>query len=152
MKTQISILVKNESLLSRFYTLFWFINIFKKMSVEVFIDSTSSKMVLKAQKDPYLIDVTPGQHQLMFADPRADNKAKYDSFTKGFYGATFGAFVSGVSGGSVVDGAVSGFDQWKGVGKSLVRDGFVSVTLNDGDVLKLSAQPKRNGSVMVTVL
>ena len=40
MKTQISILVKNESLMSRFMSFLWFINIFKKM-----YEATESKKV-----------------------------------------------------------------------------------------------------------
>ena len=66
MKTQLSILVKNESLLSRAYSFLWFINIFKKMSVNVWIDQDPDRVktpthVLKANQDPYEFDLAPGE-------------------------------------------------------------------------------------------
>ena len=79
MKTQESILVKNESLFSRLFSLLWFVNIFKKMSVQVTIgnDQVNAK-TLQASNEPYLIDVTPGSHEFLFTDCRAAGKAAFN--------------------------------------------------------------------------
>ncbi len=145
MKTQVSILVKNESLFSRFMSFLWFINIFKKMSVNVFIDSEDNMQTLKASKEPYLIDLEPGEHQLLFTDPRAKSKARMKAVTGAFLGAT----ASGAFGGSFLDGAVMGYD---GAYDGTVRNGVIAFTLNEGDVLKLWCKPKSNGSVKVKVI
>lgn len=145
MKTQVSILVKNESIVSRFFSFLWFINIFKKMSVEVYIDSMEHKFVFKARKNPYRINVAPGSHEMMFVDPRAGSKAAF----KGITGAIFGAAMSGAGGGSMIGGAAMGYDDWSGTS---VKDNIVSFTLNEGDILKLSVKPKHNGSVKVKLL
>lgn len=86
MKTQVSILVKNESLYSRCMSFLWFINIFKKMSVQVWIDqdpetARTPTKTLKASKEPYEIDLEPGPHTLYFTDPRAGSKAAFRKFT-----------------------------------------------------------------------
>lgn len=86
MKTQLSILVKNESLLSRAYSFLWFINIFKKMSVNVWIDQDPDRVktpthVLKANQDPYEFDLAPGEHIVYFSDPRAGGKAAIRAVT-----------------------------------------------------------------------
>ena len=72
MKTQVSILVKNSTLFSRAMTFWWFINIFKKMPVNVWVDEDPEKvkkptMVLKASKTPYEIDLEPGAHGPVYA-------------------------------------------------------------------------------------
>lgn len=145
MKTQVSILVKNESLLSRAMTLMWFINIFKKMSVEVYIDSMENKQLLQARNEPYLIDLQPGQHEIMFADPKSHSKA----VTRGLTGAILGAGLTGGLGGSLIGGAVMGYES---ASNTSIKDNVVSFALNEGDVLKLSVQAKSNGSVKIKIL
>lgn len=142
MKTQLSILVKNESLFSRFYSFLWFINIFKKMSVVVCIDGDQANAkTLKASKEPYLIDVTPGQHQILITDPRAGNKQAFKAFSGAVVGSIFSIATDGVIDSS--DFASEG---------STIRDGVVQCVLNEGDVLRISAKPKHNGSVKVKIL
>ena len=76
--------VKNESFFSRMYSFLWFINIFKKMSVAVIIDGdTENPHILQARKEPYLLDITPGQHEILFTDPRAASKSAYKKFCPG---------------------------------------------------------------------
>ncbi len=92
MQTQISILVKNEALLSRFMSFLWFINIFKKMSVTVWIDDDNvPPTVLKPRKMPYLIDVEPGYHAILVTDPRAKSKQVMRAVTgaSASYGGSF---------------------------------------------------------------
>ena len=145
MKTQVSILVKNESLFSRAMTLMWFVNIFKKMSVDVYIDSMENKMTLKAQNEPYLIDVEPGQHEIMFMDPKAGSKA----VSRGITGAFLGAGIMGGAGGSLLGGAMMGYES---ASNTSVKDNVISFALNEGDLMEISVQCKSNGSVKLKVL
>lgn len=141
MKTQVSVTVKNESFLSRMYSFLWFINIFKKMSVAVIIDGdTEHPHILQARKEPYLLDVTPGQHEILFTDPRAASKSAYKKFANLTYGVI----------GSIATGGAIGVDDFSS--GETVRDNYIQCTLNEGDVLRVSAKPKHNGSVKVKIL
>lgn len=145
METGVSILVKNESLLSRFFSLLWIINIFKKMSVNVYIDSEDDMVTLKADKEPYIIDLDPGEHTLVFEDPRAGGKSAFRAITGGFLGLAFGL----AAGGSGIDEAISwGSD----AGDGAVQNGVVQFELYEGDMLELSAKPTRKGGVKVKFL
>ena len=144
MKTQISVLVKNEALLSRAYSFFWFINLFKKMDVDMHIDSENNVKRLKASKEPYLIDVEPGAHVILFTDPRAASKQRMRKVTGGFIGAT----ISGASGGSFLAGGAIGADS---VGTSIKED-VVECSLNPGDTLKLEVKPRSKGGVKVKMV
>ena len=142
MKTQISILVKKETLMSRMQSFFWFITIFQKTGVQVCVDGdTANTMLLPARKEPYLIDVTPGHHEVTFVDPRAGGKQAYGKFTNLFLG-----FIFSVS----TDGAInaSDFDN----GGSTVRDGYLECNLVEGDVLRVSARGTRKGGVKIKIL
>ena len=91
MKTQVSILVRNASLYARAKTLFWFVNIFKKLPVNVWIDedpetAKNPTMVLKASEKPYEIDLAPGHHVLYFSDPKAGEKRFTNAVTGAFLG------------------------------------------------------------------
>lgn len=145
MQTQISVLVKNESLLSRFMSWMWFINIFKKMSVNCFLDGSEEAQVLKARKEPYLIDVEPGVHEIMFTDPRAKSKNAFRSATGALVGGAFGLAAGG---SSAISGAMIGAQD----ARTAIHDSAVQCTLQEGDVLRLSVKPKNNGSVKVKVL
>ena len=146
MKTQVAIYVKNEGILSRFMSFMWFVNIFKKMSVDIVIDDANAKpQRLKASKEPYVFDLEPGEHAILFTDPRAAGKKAFKAVT----GAIIGASFSGAAGGSFISGAADGYhDAYDGT----VRNGVAQFTLQEGDLLKLSAKPKRNGSVKVKIL
>ena len=145
MKTQISILVKNESLLSRFMSFLWFINIFKKMSVNVWIDDDSGKPhVLTAREKPYVVNVAPGHHDLLFTDPRAKSKQAFKMATGAFAGFAFG-----LGAGAGMAGAAAGADLFSG---AQIRDGVVSCNLNEGDRLNIMVKPKHNGSIKIKIL
>lgn len=145
MNTQISILVKNEALLSRFMSFLWFINIFKKMKVNVWIDDSEGQpQVLKANKEPYVFNVEPGYHYVYVTDPRAASKQAFKAVTGAFIGGSIGL----ASGGGLA-GAVMGADTFTG---STIRDGVVECNLNEGDVLKISVKPKSNGSIKIKLL
>ena len=146
MKTQISILVKNESLLSRFMSLWWFINIFKRMSVNVWIDDGDvAPVVLKANKEPYVFDVEPGYHAILVTDPRAKSKQAFKAVTGAFIGGSFGLAAGDGLGGALAGAEFAG-------GGSVINDNVVECNLNEGDILRLSVKPKNNGSVKVKIL
>ena len=150
MKTQLSILVKNESLFSRFFSLLWFINIFKKMPVEYSMDEgTFPGTTLTASNKPYLIDVTPGAHRIYFKDPRAASKKGFRKFCGAIVGAVFG-FAAGNASTMFLGGA-AGADS-AGSTMSDVNISYLDFTVQDGDILKISVQPKGSGKVKVKVL
>lgn len=140
MKTQLSILVKKETLMARMQSFLWFITIFKKTGVEISIDGGPSQL-LAASKEPYLFDVTPGCHEVTFVDPRAGGKQAYSKFTNLFLGFIFSVSTDGAIG-------MSDFDN----GGATVRDGYLQCVLNEGDLLKVSARGDRKGGVKVKIL
>lgn len=141
MKTQVSILVKNDSLYSRAMTFLWFINIFKKMSVNVQIDN-GQVQALKANDEPYVFDLEPGAHTIVFTDPKAKSKARSRAMT----GALLGMAATGAAGGSMLAGAAMGAEAGAG---NTIREGVAEFTLADGDIFKLSCQNTRKGGVKV---
>lgn len=150
MKTQVSILVRNATLYARAKTLFWFINIFKKLPVNVWIDvdpqtGAQPTMVLKASNTPYEIDLTPGHHVLYFTDPKAGEKR----FTNAVTGAILGATLAGAGGGSILAGGSMGADM---ANENSVGVGYASFILAEGDVFKISVRPNRNGKINVKEL
>ena len=146
MKTQISILVKNEALLSRFMSFLWFINIFKRMPVNVWIDNGDAPpIVLKASSEPYVFDVNPGSHSILITDPRAGKKQAFRAVTGAFVGGAFGLGV-----GAGVSGMIAGAEL--AAGGSQINDSVVNCNLGPGDVLKISARPKNNGKVKIKIL
>lgn len=150
MKTQVSILVRNASLYARAKTLFWFVNIFKKLPVNVWIDedpetAKNPTMVLKASEKPYEIDLAPGHHVLYFSDPKAGEKR----FTNAVTGAFLGGALLGAGGGSVLAGGAIGADL---ANENSVGVGYASFVLKEGDVFKLSVRPNRNGKINVKQL
>lgn len=136
MKTQISIQVKNASIFSRTF-------IFSKAKVNVFIDDANAKpIVLKARTAPYMVDVAPGEHTVVFTDPSAKFKGTIDKMM----GAAFG-----LAGGAI--GAKAGADIVSAItGTGRVQDNQLQCSLREGDVLKVMVQPKRSGKVSVKIL
>lgn len=152
MKTQVSILVKNEGFWSRTSaTLFWFVAMFKKTSLYVRIDDPNAQpLVLKARKEPYEIELTPGNHILEFIDPRTEKKQKYTKLMKKTTGALMWSSFSGASGGSMIGGAIYGAET--SGNKTTTHENFFQCSLNPGDEVRISAQAKMSGKVKVKVL
>ena len=147
MKTQVSIYVKNASIFSRLWSFLWFINIFKKMSVNAYIDSKDTPpQRLKARSEPYLIDLAPGSHTIVFADPKAGEKKLGRWLTGAFVGSAFG-----LAGG--MDSALTAGSAWgKAFAGNQAHDDAVQFSLREGEVLKIQVQPKLNGSVKTEFL
>ena len=84
MKTQVSILVRKESLYSTIkwklfgHPFLWFLYIFKEPSgVNIWIDKGSENeryMELEQRSKPHMIDLEPGYHEIVFEDENAGSK------------------------------------------------------------------------------
>lgn len=149
MKTQISIQVNNENWLSRCMSIYMSFGLFVKAKVKVYIDSANVKpLVLKARKEPYILDLEPGEHMLVF---EAKGKADADKFFAGAVGAMIG-MGSGNLGTTIA--AAQGASDFANAfqGHNTVKDNQLVCTLHEGDMLKISIQPKRNGVVKIKVL
>ena len=141
MSAQLSVLIKDESLFSKMHSFAWIVNIFKKSSVLVCIDGDEANaMLLKANKQPYEIELTPGYHQILIADPKAGKKKSYNAVSNFMMGGIF----------SIATGGAIGATDF--MGDSTIKDGVVQCNLNDGDVLSVSAKPKSNGNIKVKIL
>ena len=140
MNTQISLEIKDESIFSKAFTLFWFVNIFKKSKVKVIFDDY--EMELKASKTLYTYDVQPGTHTLKFYDPKAGQK----NFTRKMVGTTIGGSIGLAGGGadSVIVGAK--------LGETAIQENIVSCNLLEGDHLKLSCKCKSNGKIKIKMI
>ena len=147
MKTQVSIYVKNASILSRLWSFLWFINIFKKMSVDAYIDTKDTPpQRLKARSEPYLIDLAPGSHAIVFVDPKAGEKKLARWFTGAFLGFSGGLV------GSMDDALAAGSAWGNAFAGNQAHDNAVQFSLREGEVLKIQVQPKLNGSVKTKFL
>lgn len=145
MKTQISVLVKDETIFSKAMTTFWFVNIFQKAKMLVCIDGCEHK--LKASKRPYTFDVEPGTHSVEFRDPKEGQKRFTWKLTGLFVSLGFGLGASN-SFGDFQMNMIEGEQLFR---MSLKENG-VECTLQDGDILKLSCKSNGRASVKVKVI
>lgn len=150
MKTQISVLVKGETLMgklnsNRFLGPFALLT---KSKVIMVLDG--KKHELAKSKQPYIFDVEPGQHQIQFTDPKKGNK----EFAKSIDKVTAGAigFAIGAGSGNTVAGSVLAEDFASLVPGRKIEGGVANIILNEGDILKLSCQGNSSGVPNVKVL
>lgn len=141
MKTQIAITVKDETIISKALTLFWFINIFKKSKLIVSIDGNTYEC--KASKTPYIFDVTPGNHVIEIYDPKAKQKSR----TRAMTGALIGGTV-GFTGGGFAATAMGTMVGAQAMNLN-IQNGVVNCTLSDGDILRLSCKGNSKGAVKI---
>lgn len=149
MKTQLSILVKDS--MSTFNPA---MSLFSKTKVTMYIDgNTSNPIVLAVNKQPYVIEIAPGNHHITFEYNNVMGKMGAK-----LVGAAFGAGIGLAAGdfGSVagaMTGAGAGSDLFSSIaGYNKVHDNVLDCSLNEGDVLKVQVMPKSNGKVKVTLL
>jgi hypothetical protein len=149
MNTQLRITVRNASFPNKFFTLLWFVNIFKTTKVQVWIDDpNSTPTVLKARKEPYEIPVEPGEHNVFFFDPDIKSRVRFNNLTKkmtlGVIGASAGLAMGSGVGAAAMAGAMSGGQ------RAVVKDNVLSCALADGDELAVTVKPKRS-KVKITI-
>lgn len=150
MKTQISVLVKGETFMgkansNRFLGPFALLTKSKMIMV---LDGNEHE--LTESKEPYVFDVTPGQHQIQFTDPKKGNKEFAKSIDKAAAGAL--GFIIGAGSGNVAAGSVLAEDFASLVPGREIEGGFANIILNEGDILKLSCQGTSSGVPKVKVL
>ncbi len=143
MKTQVSVLVKD--------TIFNRPTTFQKPSVKAYIDTTDTEnaanaLTLKANKEPYLIDVQPGVHVMLFEDAHAGWKTALRKMTLGAAGFGLGLGASFDAGASLAGEFASL------VGKPNVKDNAVQFALEEGQTLRLMVTPTSSGKVKIKVL
>lgn len=155
LKTQVSILVRKESAYSAFrwkvfgHVFLWFLYIFSKKTsnVNILIDKDSENpkyMELEPQKEPYIIDLKPGYHEIIFEDGNADSKGQAGELMRISAGIAAGGFVSGMLGSGGVDTFCNFMDATAG---KTIRNGFAAFTLQKGDVYELICRPTAKGVV-----
>ena len=141
MKTQLSILFKNTNAFTTGRILF------TKAKVTVYIDGENNPpIILKANRQPQTIELSPGTHRIYFKFNNTLAKLG-DQLVGAAVGAGMGMSLSGAAG---VMGALGG----AGTVGSFYRtqDNILDCTLNDGDILHISIHPKRSGKVKIKVL
>ena len=149
MKTQVSVYVKNESIISRFFSLTWFIDIFRGSSISAYIDGDESRPVkMKASKKPYSLELAPGVHEIYFADNQAKSKNAFNAITGVMLGGALGLGAGGTLMGGTV-GAVLGAHASDG---PVIDNGAIRFQLQEGENLGIAVKPKRNGAVKIHVL
>lgn len=149
MKTQISVLVKAESMISkgnsnRFLGPFALLT---KSKVIMVLDGKEHELV--ENKTPYVFDVEPGEHQIQFIDPKKANKDFARSVDKVFTG-TVGAIVGAAGGSLAAADVLSDVGTLFDIGE--IKGGAANILMREGDVLKLSCKGNSSGIPKVTVL
>lgn len=146
MKAQVSILVKKESVISKFFSFISILDLFKKTAVYIYIDNPESDPIyLEAREEPYFLELEPGQHQMLFQDSKKLKKKAAGGLMKVASGVALGAFNMGL-GGSFTSGFSTVMDMKSPNG---VQDGMASFILEEGEVIQLLCRPSRKGSVNV---
>lgn len=140
MQTQLSITVKNEFFLYKIFTLSGFVQTFRKSRVNLWIDG--QKQVLEASKEPYVFDLAPGKHEIIFSDYLEKAKGRY---WKVIFGFVFFAMFLAAGGREAAGGAMLGSKTGEISKKANVMD----ITLNEGDMLNLVCQTKIGSKVKV---
>lgn len=142
MSAVIKIIVKNESIFVKASSLIGTIRIFQKSKMKFVLDGETH--VLKAQNEAYTFEVTPGQHEIDFIDPRAKSKRRGKKFGSAVLGGAMGLGVTG-SGWGALGGAL------EGISLSGSKKGGTAqiITLNDGDEIWLSCKADGKGVVKV---
>ncbi len=142
MKTQILLTVKDASLFTKgSSSLLWFLEVFKKAKMNVWIDSTdSAPITFEARKTPYELPLTPGKHVLYFEDTKRASRERIMRFSKalsyGALGAGFGLASGGLSGAAIGASAFGGGQRVK------IQGNVLACVLADGDELAVTVQPK----------
>ncbi len=144
MSAKIKIQVKNESFFVKASGLLWIVRIFQKSKMNFILDGKTH--VLKAQNDIYTFDVSEGQHEIDFIDPRAKAKRRGKKLAGAVAGGIVGAATG--SGWMALDGALTGMS----VAGNKKGGTAQVISLNSNEEIILSCKADGKGIVKVTKL
>lgn len=149
MKTQISITVKGDWLMKYTNLPIWILS--PKPYIGLYIDKGPDEggelIKLKLSKTPYVIDLEPGEHQFFFVDSNVKNKKLISGSVKLAAGIAFGAFT-----GRMSDVALGTSIALESMNHKEIRDNYVHIILQEGDLFKISVKPGKKGSVKIQEL
>lgn len=152
MKTQITVTVKPDSLMSYSNLPIWFLTPKKRRGhFIIYVDDPEQK-----SKDPiriwpkqktYTIELEPGVHQLFFFDSLKKSK----KLMKSMAAFTFGATV-GMMGGSLSGALIGGSAAAEALtGKKIIEESYLCIDLKEGDNYRIEIKPSKKG-VKITEL
>ena len=152
MKTQLSVIVKKESLYSRMIGKWTWgpLSFFGSRPMELYLDGKVYSM--NPSGKAYEYDLAPGTHMIRFHDPKQDQKRAFSRFNASFQGAVWGFAAAGATGGSTLLGAILGEKVGSSMRGAVHEDGTLEVTMQDGDVLKLECRSNSKGVVKVKAI
>lgn len=146
MKTQITVRVKPDSLMSYTNLPIWFLTPKKRRGhFIIYVDGD-----YKAGKEPiriwpkqksYTIELEPGVHELYFFDSLKKSKGFMKKTVAFAAGATIGALAGGFS-GALLGGSSASENL---TGKKVIEDSYLCVELREGDDYRIEITPSRKG-------
>lgn len=147
MNTQLSLLVKPESVASKYARGSNLLAgggfaMFKNPGVMMILDG--GQQILKPNKKPYIFNIAPGQHTLRLIDPESNTKKMGKKMTAGLLSATFG-----LANGSLAQAFVFGNASAASSFNTVYEDGTMDFTIGEGDILKLNCQATVKGVVRI---
>jgi len=146
MRTQISILVKDETIPAKTMTsVLWPVYLLTRSKMKVWIDGQMYK--LKASKTPYTFDVQPGTHKVTFKDPREGGKSVYWKTVGMFF-----SFLFSFTGSNTIGSLQLDMIEANQMCRLSERENCLDCTLQDGDILKLSCRSNIRANVKVKVI
>ena len=104
----------------------------------------SAPQIIVPDKKPYIFDVTPGTHTIYFKDEKQKGKKMIRGLAVG--AATAGL---GLGAGLGLEAATAGYSIGKG---NTDYDSMLDITVNEGDIVKLSVKTTNSGKVKIKQL
>ena len=152
MKAQLSITVRGDLLMKYTSLPIWFLS--KKPYIGLFIDQKPQKrskdcIKLKLKKEPYIVEIEPGEHELYFTDSNSGNRRLISTTIKATIGIAFDCFFAGATGEFDGTGLSSAMNT---IGKYEIQDNYIHLNLNEGELFKISVKPGKKGKIKIEVL
>lgn len=151
MKTQLLITVKPDFLM--WFNSLPFVGVLRENPyIGLYIDETEEQggelIKIYVSKQPYIIELEPGHHDFMFIDSNSSSK----KLIKGISTLAAGMALGGVFGG--LDGLAYGTALASDhiAATKEIRDNYMHLCLNEGDLFKIAVKPGRGGTVKIEEL
>ncbi len=150
MKTQLSILVKGDLLMWYTNLPIWILS--KKAYIGLYIDQEPDQggkvIKLQPKKEPYIIEVEPGEHEFWFVDSNEKNKKILSAAKSMGIGGSIGGIGGSIS--KMLDGATTAL-LWESNKKS-IQDNYMHIVLQEGDECKILIKPGKKGAIKIQEL